>query len=192
MEKAITWHTFKISKNGDIQWIWSSGWEWWAVSGVIGRWSWFYLHIYAAKYALVGTTLRCRRNSRRFEAGVAEKKFSNRTMVDKGFGGRQYQKTTLASNPKRDYPSACGQIFSYIMARTSYVLMRWWWCLFYTWPTTLEYDLHSTSSLKKLLIDWLVFNANISNISAISWRSLKRQSTVKTSYQYTTLVYVNH
>jgi hypothetical protein len=24
-------------------------------------------------------------------------------MVDKGFGGRQYQKTTLASNPKRDY-----------------------------------------------------------------------------------------
>jgi hypothetical protein len=23
-------------------------------------------------------------------------------MVDKGFGGRQYQKTTLASNPKRD------------------------------------------------------------------------------------------
>ena len=24
-------------------------------------------------------------------------------MVDKGFGGRQYQKTILASNPKRDY-----------------------------------------------------------------------------------------
>ena len=24
-------------------------------------------------------------------------------MVVKGFGGRQYQKTTLASNPKRDY-----------------------------------------------------------------------------------------
>jgi hypothetical protein len=24
-------------------------------------------------------------------------------MIDKGFGGRQYQKTTLASNPKRDY-----------------------------------------------------------------------------------------
>ena len=24
-------------------------------------------------------------------------------VVDKGFGGRQYQKTTLASNPKRDY-----------------------------------------------------------------------------------------
>ena len=37
------------SQNGDIQWIWSGGWEWWAVSGVIGRWSWFYLHIYATK-----------------------------------------------------------------------------------------------------------------------------------------------
>jgi hypothetical protein len=24
-------------------------------------------------------------------------------MVDKGFGAKQYQKTTLASNPKRDY-----------------------------------------------------------------------------------------
>jgi hypothetical protein len=24
-------------------------------------------------------------------------------MVDKGFGGRKYQKTTLASNPKGDY-----------------------------------------------------------------------------------------
>ena len=29
-------------------------------------------------------------------------------MVDKGFGGRQYQKTTLASNPKRDYPWCTG------------------------------------------------------------------------------------
>ena len=52
----------------------------------------------------VGTTLRCRRNSRRFEAGVPEKKSRiELCMVDKRFGGRQYQKTTLASNPKRDY-----------------------------------------------------------------------------------------
>jgi hypothetical protein len=55
--------------------------------------------------APVGTTLRCRRNSRRFEAGVPEKNNSRIElyMDDKGFGGRQYQKTTLASNPKRDY-----------------------------------------------------------------------------------------
>jgi hypothetical protein len=54
--------------------------------------------------APVGTTLRCRRNSRRFKAGVHEKKSRiELCMVDKGFGGRQYQKTTLASNPKRDY-----------------------------------------------------------------------------------------
>jgi hypothetical protein len=78
---VITWHTFKTSQNYDIQWIWSGGWEWLAVSGVIGRWSWFYLHIYAVKICLllntpaaVSTTLRCRRNSRRFEAGVPEKK----------------------------------------------------------------------------------------------------------------------
>jgi hypothetical protein len=50
VEKAIMWHTFKTSQNDDIQWIWSSSWEWLAVSGIIGRWSWFYLHIYAAKY----------------------------------------------------------------------------------------------------------------------------------------------
>ena len=86
MEKAITWHTFKTSQNGDIQWIWSGGWEWCAVSGVIGRWSWFYLHIYAANCLLlntptpVGTTLRCRHNSRRFEAGIPETKFPNRIM----------------------------------------------------------------------------------------------------------------
>jgi hypothetical protein len=57
-------------------------------SGVIGRWSWFYLHIYAVKYVYfwilqytaVGTTLRCRRNSCWFKAGVPEKKFTNRTM----------------------------------------------------------------------------------------------------------------
>jgi hypothetical protein len=54
--------------------------------------------------APVGTTLRCRCNSRRFEAGVPEKNSRiELCMVDKGFGGRQYQKTTLASNPKRDY-----------------------------------------------------------------------------------------
>ena len=54
--------------------------------------------------APIGTTLRCRRNSRRFEAGVPKKMSRIELyMVDKGFGGRQYQKTTLASNPKRDY-----------------------------------------------------------------------------------------
>ena len=54
--------------------------------------------------APVGTTLRCRCNSRQFEAGVPEKNSRiELCMVDKGFGGRQYQKTTLASNPKRDY-----------------------------------------------------------------------------------------
>jgi hypothetical protein len=46
----------------------------------------------------------CRRNSRQFKAGVPEKNFRiELCMVDKGFRGRQYQKTTLASNPKRDY-----------------------------------------------------------------------------------------
>jgi hypothetical protein len=53
--------------------------------------------------APVGTTLRCRRNSHRFEARVLEKNFRiELCMVDKGFRGRQYQKTTLASNPKKD------------------------------------------------------------------------------------------
>jgi hypothetical protein len=111
MEKAITWHTFKTSQNGDIQWIRSGGWEWWAVSGVIGRWSWFYLHIYAAKY--VYFWILQRRLARHWGAGVIHaismrgylKKNSRieLCMVDKGFGGRQYQKTTLASNSKRDY-----------------------------------------------------------------------------------------
>ena len=68
MEKAITWHTFKTSKNGDIQWIWSGGWEWWNVSGVIGRWSWFYLHIYATKYVYFWI-LQCRL-ARHWGAGV--------------------------------------------------------------------------------------------------------------------------
>jgi hypothetical protein len=111
MEKAIMWHTFKTSQNGDIQWIWSGSWEWWAVSGVIGRWSWFYLHIYAAKY--VYFWILQRRLARHWGAGAIHarlrwgylKKYSRieLCMVDKGFGGRQYQKTTLASNPKRDY-----------------------------------------------------------------------------------------
>ena len=53
--------------------------------------------------AAVGTTLRCRHNSRRFEAGDL-KKISpiELCMVDKEFRGRQYQKTILASNPKKD------------------------------------------------------------------------------------------
>ena len=34
------------------------------------------------------------------EAGVPEKNYA--WLIIKGFGGRQYQKTTLASNPKRD------------------------------------------------------------------------------------------
>jgi hypothetical protein len=110
MEKAITWHTFKTSKNGNIQWIWSGGWEWWAVSGIIGRWSWFYLHIYAAKYVYFWI-LQCRL-ARHWGAGVIHTgsrrgylKIISRIelcMVDKGFGGRQYQKTTMASNPKGD------------------------------------------------------------------------------------------
>jgi hypothetical protein len=110
MEKAITSHTFKTSQNGDIQWIWSGGWEWWAVSGVIGRWSWFCLHIYAEKYVYFWI-LQCWL-TRHWGAGVIHassrqgylKKISRieLCMVDKGFGGRQYQKTTLALNPKRD------------------------------------------------------------------------------------------
>jgi hypothetical protein len=53
--------------------------------------------------AAVGTTLRCRHNSRRFEPGIPEKISPIELFMVKGFGGRQYQKTTLASNPKRDY-----------------------------------------------------------------------------------------
>jgi hypothetical protein len=54
--------------------------------------------------APVGTILRCRRNSRRFKWGYPKKNsLIELCMVDNGFGGRQYQKTTLASNPKRDY-----------------------------------------------------------------------------------------
>ena len=61
-------HTFKTSKNDDIQWIWSGGWEWWAVSGVIVRSSWFYLHIYAAKYVFFWILQR--RLARHWGAGV--------------------------------------------------------------------------------------------------------------------------
>ena len=74
------------------------------------RWSWFYLHIYAAKY--VYFWILQRRLARHWGAGVIHagsrrgylKKHSRieLCMVDKGFGGRQYQKTTLASNPKRN------------------------------------------------------------------------------------------
>ena len=85
------------------RWIWSGGWEWWAVSGVIGRWSWFYLHIYAVKYVyfwILQWWL-----ARHWGEGIIHTgsrwrylKFFFRIelcMVDKGFGGRQYQKTTL-------------------------------------------------------------------------------------------------
>ena len=52
----------------------------------------------------VGTTLRSRHNSHQFEAGYLKKNYwIELCMVDKGFRRRQYQKTTLASNPKRDY-----------------------------------------------------------------------------------------
>ena len=50
--------------------------------------------------AAVGTTLRWRCNSRRGHLKQISR--IELCMVDKGFGGRQYQKTTLASNPKRD------------------------------------------------------------------------------------------
>ena len=50
--------------------------------------------------AAVGTTLRWRCNSRR--GYLKQISRIELCMVDKGFGGRQYQKTTLASNPKRD------------------------------------------------------------------------------------------
>jgi hypothetical protein len=79
-------------------------------SGVIGRWSWFYLHIYAVKY--VYFWILQRQLARHWGADVIHagsrqgylKKNSRieLCMVDKGFGGRQYQKTTLASNLKRD------------------------------------------------------------------------------------------
>jgi hypothetical protein len=72
---------------------------------------WFYLHIYAAKY--VYFWILQRRLARHWGAGVIHagsrlgylEKNSRieLCMVDKGLGGRQYQKKTLASNPKRDY-----------------------------------------------------------------------------------------
>jgi hypothetical protein len=102
VEKAITWHTFKTSQNDDIQWIRSDGWEWWAVSGIIGR-----QNMSTFEYSLQ------RRLTRHWGAGVIhagsrrgylkKKSRIELCMVDKGFGGRQHQKTTLATNPKRDY-----------------------------------------------------------------------------------------
>jgi hypothetical protein len=97
----ITWHTFKTSKNGDIQWIWSGGWEWWAVSGIIGRWSWFYLHIYAAKY--VYFWILQRRLARHWGAGIIhvssrrgymKKNFTNRTM----HGWYRIQRQAISEN----------------------------------------------------------------------------------------------
>ena len=115
MEKAITWHMYFQNKSkwrhsmdlkrrlGMKSCIWRHR--------LIGRWSWFYLHIYAVKY--VYFWILQRRLARHWGAGVIHagsrrgylKKISRieLCMVDKGFGGRQYQKTTLASNPKRDY-----------------------------------------------------------------------------------------
>ena len=43
-------HVTYLQNKSKWWWTWSGGWEWWAVSGVNGRWSWFYLHIYATKY----------------------------------------------------------------------------------------------------------------------------------------------
>jgi hypothetical protein len=93
----------------DLFWkyvTWSLFPEWWAVSGIIDRWSWFYLHIYAVKY--VYFWILHRRLARHWGAGIIHasswqgymKKNSQieLCMVDKGFGGRQYQKTILASN----------------------------------------------------------------------------------------------
>jgi hypothetical protein len=101
MEKAITWHTFKTSQNGDMQWIWSGGWEWWAVSDVIGRWNVLYFIWYEVWNRLYHVI-------RWIWSGGSRRGYLNKfsrielCMVDKGFGGRQYQKTTVASYPKRD------------------------------------------------------------------------------------------
>jgi len=40
------------------------------------------------------------------------------------------------------------QSFSYIMAITSYILMRWWWCPLCTRPTRWV-EVYSASSLKQ-------------------------------------------
>jgi hypothetical protein len=40
------------------------------------------------------------------------------------------------------------QFFSYIMARTNYILMRWWWCPLCSRPTHLL-DFYSAGSLKQ-------------------------------------------
>ena len=40
------------------------------------------------------------------------------------------------------------QVFSHIMAITSYITMRWWWCLLCTKSTHL-FDFYSASSLKQ-------------------------------------------
>jgi hypothetical protein len=51
--------------------------------GVIGRWSWFYLHIYATKYVyfwILQRQLARHWGAGVIHAGVPEKKFPNRTM----------------------------------------------------------------------------------------------------------------
>ena len=107
------WHTctFKTSQNGDGSEAAAGNDELYLVSYIVGRWSWFYLHIYAVKY--VYFWILQRRLARHWGASIIHagswrgymKKNSRieLCMVDKGFGGRQYQKTTLASIPKRDW-----------------------------------------------------------------------------------------
>jgi len=44
---------------------------------------------------------------------------------------------------------ACVSVVSYIMPRTSYILMGWWRCAVCTRSTLRELDLHSIISLKQ-------------------------------------------
>ena len=77
--------------------------------------------------------------------GYLKKKFRIELfMVDKGFGGRQYQKTTLASNPKRDY------VLSVLQFTT-------WLSLWY-----LQTSIINASLTLHILIS--------KNISVLSWR----------------------
>ena len=69
--------------------------------------------------AAVGTTLRWRCNSR--WGHLKQISRIELCMVDKGFGGRQYQKTTLASNPKRDQSGNCLPFRSMLLNLQFYV-----------------------------------------------------------------------
>jgi hypothetical protein len=40
------------------------------------------------------------------------------------------------------------QFLSYIMAGTSYIPIKWWWCLLFNRPTLPKLDFYSGSSLK--------------------------------------------